>query len=142
MNIQTVLCPFLLSVFALLSTEVAVGEVRLPNALASHMVLQRDAPVRIWGWAEPAEKVSVACGGQEVQTTADKEGRWQAELPAGSEFSGVRTFRNECQRRIPLPNNQARTIPWPSVASYSLQGVTGRPRIADVTDLHRRLPRQ
>jgi len=84
MNIQTVLCPFLLSVFALLSTEVAVGEVRLPNALASHMVLQRDAPVRIWGWAEPAEKVSVACGGQEVQTTADKEGRWQAELPAQS----------------------------------------------------------
>jgi sialate O-acetylesterase len=84
MNIQNVLCPLLASVFALLSTDVAVGEVRLPNALASHMVLQRDAPVRVWGWAEPAEKVSVSCGGQEVQATAGEEGRWEIELPAQS----------------------------------------------------------
>jgi sialate O-acetylesterase len=32
------------------------------NLFQSNMVLQRDKPIRIWGWAEPGEKVSVTFG--------------------------------------------------------------------------------
>jgi sialate O-acetylesterase len=59
----------------------ARAEVRLPGAFGDHMVLQRDRPVRVWGWAEPGEKVSVALDTLRADTTADKDGRWSVTLP-------------------------------------------------------------
>ena len=35
-----------------------------------HVVLQRDRPIPIWGWAEPGQRVKVALAGQSVETTA------------------------------------------------------------------------
>ncbi len=32
--------------------------VRLPRVIGSDMVLQRDVPVPIWGWAEPGKSVT------------------------------------------------------------------------------------
>ena len=34
------------------------------NLFQSNMVLQRDKPIPIWGWANPGEEVSVSFGGQ------------------------------------------------------------------------------
>ena len=36
------------------------SEVTVPKILGSHMVLQRERPIHLWGWSEPGEKVSVA----------------------------------------------------------------------------------
>lgn len=36
------------------------AEVRLPKVLSNHVVLQRDAPIHIWGWADPGEQVTVS----------------------------------------------------------------------------------
>jgi sialate O-acetylesterase len=44
------------------------------------MLLQRDAPVRIFGKAEPGEAVSVQFRGQTVRTVADPLGRWEVWL--------------------------------------------------------------
>ena len=33
------------------------AEVRLPKMLSDHAVLQREAPIHIWGWAEPGRKI-------------------------------------------------------------------------------------
>ena len=41
---------------------VAAADVRLPAVFSDHMVLQREAPVPVWGWANPGEKVTVAIG--------------------------------------------------------------------------------
>ena len=41
---------------SLLSTLLATGlwaDVRLPSLFGDHMVVQRDRPVHIWGWADP-----------------------------------------------------------------------------------------
>ncbi len=46
------------------------------------MVLQRDRPVRVWGWAEPGEKVTVALGAHRAEAVADKDGGWGVALPA------------------------------------------------------------
>ncbi len=51
------------------------------NAFQSKMVLQRDKPVRIWGWAGAGEKVSVSFGGQSGEATADAGRFWQVSLP-------------------------------------------------------------
>jgi sialate O-acetylesterase len=52
------------------------------------MVLQRDTPLKIWGWASPKEKITVSFNGAEYKTAADKNGNWQVTLPeqkAGSD---------------------------------------------------------
>ncbi len=63
-------------------TQTARAEVRLPKVFSSHMVLQQEKPLVIWGWAEPNEKVTVtlSTGSQEVQ--ANERGEWKATLPA------------------------------------------------------------
>jgi len=58
----------------------AAADVRLPRILSSHMVIQRDKPVRIWGWADNGEAVSVSFAGQTRSTTAGQDGTWQVEL--------------------------------------------------------------
>lgn len=57
-----------------------LAEVRLPNVLSDHAVLQRQRPVRIWGWAQPGENVTVSFHGQTIASTADDFGQWEAWL--------------------------------------------------------------
>jgi sialate O-acetylesterase len=58
------------------------AEVRLPRIIGSHMVLQRDQPVHLWGWAEPGEKISAAFNGATRSTEAGPLGKWSLYLPA------------------------------------------------------------
>jgi sialate O-acetylesterase len=67
---------------ALLSGFGSSAEVRLPEILSSHMVLQRDRPMHFWGWADPDERVTVSLDGQSAESTADKLGKWSLYLPA------------------------------------------------------------
>ncbi len=60
----------------------AAAAVTLPSVLGSHMVLQREMPVPVWGWAEPGEKVTVTFAGHEASTKADATGAWMVKLPA------------------------------------------------------------
>jgi sialate O-acetylesterase len=52
------------------------ADLRLPNIFADHMVLQRDKPVRIWGWAGKGAEVSVGFGGRTETTKASDDGKW------------------------------------------------------------------
>jgi sialate O-acetylesterase len=56
------------------------AEVSLPAILSDHMVLQRDAEVPIWGWADPGEVVTVSIADQTVRTVADASGVWRVRL--------------------------------------------------------------
>ncbi len=72
-----------LSTSLLLAPFFAHATVRLPALVGSHMVLQRDRPVPVWGWAAPGERVSVTFRGKTYAASApDASGRWQATLPA------------------------------------------------------------
>jgi sialate O-acetylesterase len=59
----------------------ASAEVRLPHLLSDNMVLQRDLPVPVWGWAAPNEKVTVRLGKASVSATAGADGQWSVKLP-------------------------------------------------------------
>jgi sialate O-acetylesterase len=59
----------------------ASADIRLPKLVSSGMVLQRDAEVKIWGWADPGEKVSLAFDKKTFSATADAQGRWSLVLP-------------------------------------------------------------
>lgn len=61
----------------------AVGEaLSVHNLFQSNMVLQRDKPIRIWGWAAPGEQVTVSFADQTQTATAAEDRSWQVELPA------------------------------------------------------------
>ena len=53
-----------------------------PNLFADHMVLQRDMPVPVWGWAEPGEKTIVRFKAQEKTARAGDDGKWSVTLDA------------------------------------------------------------
>lgn len=56
---------------------------RLPSILATDMLLQRDVPATVWGWAPPGNVVSVTLDGTApVTTTATAAGTFSATLPA------------------------------------------------------------
>ncbi len=67
--------------FLLLSFS-AFADVKLPSLVSNGMVLQRDIPVKIWGWANPGEKVTVSFKGKKIRSSADAMGNWSATLPA------------------------------------------------------------
>lgn len=61
----------------------AVGEgLCVHNVFQSNMVLQRDKPIRIWGWATPGETVMVSLADARESVTADQDRTWRVTLPA------------------------------------------------------------
>ncbi|WP_311136703.1 sialate O-acetylesterase [Hymenobacter cellulosilyticus] len=52
----------------------------MPKLVSDGMILQRDAPVAVWGWAKPGEKVTVTLAGKTAATTTGPDGRWRASL--------------------------------------------------------------
>lgn len=52
------------------------------NLFQSRMVLQRDKPIRIWGWCDAGEEVVVEFGGHRASSPAGTDRRWEIELPA------------------------------------------------------------
>ena len=80
-----VLCSLLTAMAA-----TAQADLRLPNVFGNHMVLQRDMPLRVWGWADAGTEVFVVVAGQTQSTAAGDDGRWQLmldPLPAGDRTS-------------------------------------------------------
>ena len=56
----------------------AIGEgLCLHNLFQSNMVIQRDKPVKIWGWVSPGEKVMVMLDGKQRSVTAGEDRRFQ-----------------------------------------------------------------
>ena len=58
----------------------ANAEVVLPKLFSSHMVLQREMPVPLWGTAAPGEKFTVSFRNQTKPVEADPQGKWRVSL--------------------------------------------------------------
>jgi sialate O-acetylesterase len=100
LGVVMALLAFLLTVTAGKSARAAV---RVPAIIGDNMVLQAGMKVRIWGKADPGERVTVRFNSQTGQATADGAGHWQMSIgpfKAGGPFdltiSGTNTltFKN------------------------------------------------
>jgi len=73
------------------------GTLRVHNIFGSNMVIQRDKPIVIWGWAQPGQKVSVEFGEAKAQSTAGgEEGRWEVTFPAQAADATARKLTVSC----------------------------------------------
>ena len=88
----------------------AQADVKLPHVIASHMVLQRDRPLPIWGWADPSEEITVPGRrhghghgrrpGQLEGCVAGREGRWQGPPHDRQRQEQDRAGRHPDRRRV------------------------------------------
>ncbi len=69
-------------IITLLTAVQAFSAVRLPSVIGDGMIIQRDRPITLWGWAGNGEGFEIRWNGMSRQVTADDEGKWQVELPA------------------------------------------------------------
>ena len=49
---------------------------KIASIFSSHMVLQRDRPVPIWGWSVAGDTVSIEFTGRKKEGVADCDGKW------------------------------------------------------------------
>jgi len=80
----TPLCFLALLLTTVLLTPVsdAHADVRLPGFFGDQMVLQQQMKIKVWGWADAGESVTVSVGDQSATTKGDDDGKWSVELPA------------------------------------------------------------
>ena len=73
---------FALSIALLLFSQGLNAKVTLPKMISDGLILQRDKPARIWGFADPQERVTVTFDGNTYTAKANRNGDWLVLLPA------------------------------------------------------------
>jgi len=72
----------LAAIFNLLFLQSIKAEVKLPAIVSSNMVLQRNTTVKLWGWADVNEKITIKPSWleQELNFVADNNGNWSIDV--------------------------------------------------------------
>ncbi|MEJ7645151.1 MAG: sialate O-acetylesterase [Chryseolinea sp.] len=87
----------MLFLLAISITCFGYGAITLPKLISDNMIIQRNKPITIWGWANPSEKITVQFKNQSKKTTTDKNGKWKVTLapePAGGPFQLIVNGKN------------------------------------------------
>jgi sialate O-acetylesterase len=150
--------PLLLLLFFIIPA--AYATIKLPALVSNGMVFQRDARLKIWGWAAPGEKVTISFNGKKASAITGANGNWLVWLPAmksGGPFTMKIKGSNEIvltdillgdvwfcsgQSNMVLPVERVKEkypdeIPganYPEIRNFFI------PTLADVTRLHDDLP--
>jgi len=75
-------CQWMMVLMLTLMASTAQANVRLPAVISNNMVLQKEIPLPIWGWADPGEAVTVTLGDDVATAKADGRGQWKVTLQA------------------------------------------------------------
>ncbi|HEY0985296.1 sialate O-acetylesterase [Schlesneria sp.] len=114
----------------LMSSSVSWADVQLPEIISNNMVLQKDIPLPIWGWAAANEEVTVTLGDASQSTKADASGKWKVVLPAIKTAGGPFEMTVKGKNEIKVTNiligevwagSGQSNMQWP--VSASLNGV-------------------
>lgn len=73
---------FTLYTFITLCALKVDAQLKLPAIIRDSMILQRDQPVPVWGWAAAGDRVTVQFNKKKYSSRADQWGQWKLELPA------------------------------------------------------------
>jgi len=125
------------------SAPVAAAQrpLKLHAIFSSNMVLQRDKPIAIWGWAEPGTKVSLQLGDDKAEATAgDGKGRWEITFPAraasGTPQTLVVTAGDE---KVELTNVVVGDV-WVMAGQSNMAFPLGKVEEADIESAQANLP--
>ena len=81
-----------ISLAILCASAAGAAEVKLQSLFQDHMVLQREKPIKIWGWSDAGDKVTVTFADQAGTAEAGKDGKWMVTLKPMKASSTGRTL--------------------------------------------------
>lgn len=100
----------------------AFAQLTMPKVFGDSMVLQRDQPIPVWGWAPPGTQIVGTLGTARAKAVTTKDGKWMLRFPpckAGGPFilkvSGVGTaveYKNVLIGDVWLASGQS-NMEWP-----------------------------
>ena len=73
----------------LLISQLTFAQLKVARLFSDHVVLQRQKPIPVWGWAKAKDKITVTLAGQTQMAITDANGKWQVRfnpLEAGGPF--------------------------------------------------------
>lgn len=71
---------FIVIILGLLGITDLSAMIKVSGVFADNMVIQRDAPVKVWGWGDKGETVTVIFNGQNQRTRTNNDGYWELQL--------------------------------------------------------------
>ena len=71
-----------IAILLLLGASFSNAQLKLPRLFADHMVLQRDQPIKVWGWSKPSSNITMAFNGKTKKVKSDDEGYFVGYLDA------------------------------------------------------------
>ncbi len=86
--------------YFLISISITTADIKLPSIFGSHMVIQQNTNVAIWGWADSGEIVTVKGNWMKnaVSVQTDKSGKWLLQIKspkAGGPFQIIIAGKNK-----------------------------------------------
>lgn len=86
------------TVLFLITAELS-AQIKLPRLISNGMILQRDIPLKIWGWSAANESITVSFLNKEYSAQADKNGNWMITLPK-QKAGGAYTMKLKASNEI------------------------------------------
>ena len=116
----------------LLIAQPLFAEIRLPAIVSSNMVLQRNTTVRLWGWAEVNEKITIETSWlrDEIETWAEDNGQWSVSVETTGSKSPQNVSIRSNQSDISLDNilfGEVWLCSGQSNMGLALKGYRGQP---------------
>ncbi|MBO9592853.1 MAG: sialate O-acetylesterase [Niabella sp.] len=73
---------FCLMAWLVLAVTHAKADIRLPDIIGNNMVLQQQSRIKLWGWADPNEKISITTSwdNRVYEATGSRDAKWTVEL--------------------------------------------------------------
>ena len=108
------------------------AKIKLPGIIASNMVLQRNTSVKIWGWANSGEKISIKTSwlANEIKITTPINGRWEVILKTTLSKDPQTIQLSSLESNIKLENilfGEVWVCSGQSNMRMPLKGYTGQP---------------
>ncbi|MCE6987779.1 sialate O-acetylesterase [Dyadobacter sp. CY323] len=120
----------LLLLLLLVISQTAFAQVKLARLFSDHVVLQRQKPIPVWGWAKAGEKVKVTLAKESIDVKTDASGKWIVKfkpLEAGGPYtltasakSGTQTVSDILIGEVWLLSGQS-NMEWPVQAAKNYE---------------------
>ena len=95
----------LFSIACMLSSFLSMAQLSLPDIFTDNMVFQREAPILIWGNADPGKTIKVKFSSEEKEVVTKPDATWQVEFqPQPANTSPKKLIITSGKNRLEIAN--------------------------------------
>ena len=123
----------------LLLTGKAQAALKMPNIFGNHMVVQQKMPVKVWGWTNPGQAVTVEIAGHSASAKAGADGRFDVSLPM-MDAGGPHTLTVKADETITIDDVLVGEV-WVCSGQSNMQWGVNSSNDADLEKLSAKFPK-